>query len=538
MKVSSVVVLGAGSAGLLAALTLKRKLPQLKVRVVRSPEIGVITVGEATTIVFGRHLFEYLKVKPQLFYEEANPTWKMGIRFLWGPRKDFVYTFSFEFEQRRPELPRNNGFYYSDEQPWLGVASAFMLHDKVFPRRPDGLPQFHNNHAFHIENVTFVGWLEKRCRELGVEVTDALVKAEPGGDGIAALVSDKGERITGDLYVDASGFRSELLGRALNEPYISYADTLFNDRAVTAGWERAKDEPILPYTVAETMDAGWCWRIDHEHIINRGYVYSSGFISDDAAREEFLRKNPKIAPDKTRIIKFRSGRYERPWVGNVVGIGNSYGFVEPLESTALQVICLQVSTLADALMDCLCEPNPSMVCLYNRYNNEQWDDIRNFLAIHFKFNKRFDTPYWRAVQADVKLHGAQDIVEWYQQNGPSVLAGAALVHSSNSFRMDGFMALLVGQNVPYQKVHQPTPAEQKFWKEYREQLAAQARAGMTSEQVLYAIRTPGLEWADPNAPGRPAGAGNGRQARPARAQVPVIPPNQLRQMPGARPAAG
>jgi len=503
MKVSSIVVLGAGSSGLLAALTMKRKLPQVKVRVVRSPDIGIIAVGEGTTIVFARHLFEYLKIKPKQFYDEAQPTWKMGIRFKWGLRKEFVYTFSFEFEQRRPEMPRNNGFYYSDAQPWLGLSSAFMLHDKVFPRRPDGLPLFHNNHAFHIENATFVGWLENRCREQGVEITDATVKAETGGEGIAALVSETGERITGDLYLDASGFRSELLGRALNEPFISYSDSLFCDRAVVGGWQRGKDEPILPYTTSETMDCGWCWRIDHEHLINRGYVYSSGFISDDGAREEFLLKNPKVSPDKTRVVKFRSGRYQRGWIGNVVGIGNAYGFVEPLEATSLQVICIEVSSLADALLDCQCEPTPSMIRLYNQYNNDQWDDIRNFLAIHYKFNSRRDTPFWRAAQSDAKLHGAEPIVEWYQENGPSVLAGAALVHPTNSFRMDGFMAILVGQNVPYQKVHLPTQAEQKYWQEYRSHLAEQAKAGMTTEQALYAIRAPGLEWNDPSAPQPP-----------------------------------
>jgi hypothetical protein len=261
MKISSIVVLGAGSAGLMTALTLKRKLPQLSVRVVRSPDIAIIGVGEATTLAFLKHFFEYLRMKPRDFYMEARPTWKMGIRFLWGPRKEFFYTFAFEFEKRLPELTRNNGFYYSEERPWLGRSSAFMAHDKVFPRRPDGMPQFHGNHAFHIENVTYVGWLENRCREIGVVITDATVKAETGGEGIAALITSAGERITGDLYVDASGFRSELLGRALNEPFRSYADSLFSDRAVIGGWPRAKGEPILPYTVAETMDAGWCWRI-------------------------------------------------------------------------------------------------------------------------------------------------------------------------------------------------------------------------------------------------------------------------------------
>lgn len=492
--ISSVVVLGAGSAGFMAALTLKTKLPHLSVHVVRSPAIGVIGVGEATTVVLSRHLFEYLKISPKDFYLRAEPTWKMGIRFIWGPRKDFVYTFAYEYEKRHPGLARNNGFYYSDETPWMGPASAFMQHDKVFARRPDGLPQFHNNYAFHIENVTFINWLEQHCRAAGVEITDATVTAETGPEGITALIAEDGRRFTGDLYVDASGFRSELLGRAFAEPWRSYADTLFCDRAVVGGWNRQPGEHILPYTVAETMDCGWCWQIDHEKVIHRGYVHSSAAISEDAARQEFLRKNPKADPDDIRFVKFRSGRYERSWVKNVVGVGNAVGFVEPLESTALQVLCIECRTLADALIDCQGEPNPSLQKLYNRYNGETWDDIRNFLAVHYKFNTRLDTEFWRAVRSDVALHGAEDIVEWYQENGPSVLAGVTLVHESNSFRMDGFLAILVGQKVPFKKMWSPPPAETEFWHKYRQQCAAEAHRAMTSEEAIAALRAPGVKW--------------------------------------------
>jgi tryptophan halogenase len=496
MPIRKVLVLGAGSAGLMAALTLKRRLPPLEVQVVRSKDIAVIGVGEATTAAFPRHFFEYLKIKPQSFYAEANPTWKMGIRFVWGPKHDFFYTFSFEFEKREPELSRNNGFYYDPEQPWFSNASAYMAHGRVFPRQPNGLPRFHKNYAFHIENVTFVGWLENQCRQVGVVITDATVTAEPGPQGVAALVTETGERLTGDLFIDASGFRSELLGRLLNEPFISYADSLFSDRAVIGGWDRSPGEPIIPHTVAQTMDCGWCWQIDHEKIIHRGYVYSSPWISDDEARAEFLRKNPKVAPDETRIVKFRSGRYRRSWVGNVVAIGNSAGFVEPLESTALQAVCIETSTLADSLADSLGEPPPTLIELYNQYNGAQWDDIRNFLAVHYRFNTRLDTPFWRHCQQHVALHGAQPIVDFYRENGPSVVAGISLVHPSNAFRLDGFLALLVGQGVPHQKPHHPPAAEREYWRQRRQRLAEEARTqGMTSEEALAALRRPGLQWA-------------------------------------------
>ena len=174
-----------------------------------------------------------------------------------------------------------------------------------------------------------------------MEIIDGKVtgsERRPEG-GIAAVHLEDGRRLAADFFIDASGFRSELLGRALEEPFVSFDRSLFCDRAVVGGWERT-DEPILPYTTAETMDAGWAWQIEHEHHVNRGYVYSSQAISDDEAAAEFLRKNPK-APQSPRVVKFRSGRYRRQWVDNVVAIGNAGGFVEPLEATALMIVCAQ-----------------------------------------------------------------------------------------------------------------------------------------------------------------------------------------------------
>jgi tryptophan halogenase len=207
-----------------------------------------------------------------------------------------------------------------------------MAHDKAFQRKADGTPHFHNAHAFHIENAKLVEHLERTARGLGVEVVDGNVTQVDTGttvlagreqNGVHALILDDGQRVTADLYVDASGFRSELLGRTLQEPLRSYDSSLFCERAIIGGWPRT-NEPIRPYTVAETMDSGWCWQIEHEHWINRGYVYSSKFISDDEALAELRRKNPQIA-NEPRLVKFRSYRHERFWVGNVVAVGNASG---------------------------------------------------------------------------------------------------------------------------------------------------------------------------------------------------------------------
>src|SRR5215218_1430108 len=126
------------------------------------------------------------------------------------------------------------------------------------------------------------------------------------------------------------------------------------------------------------MDAGWAWRIEHEDVVNRGYVFCSGAVSDDDARAEFLRKNPRAAKDG-RVVKFRSGRYRRGWVDNVCAIGNACGFVEPLEATSLMVISSQCETLVQSLQYTALSPTPTIRKLYNDLLGNTWDEIRNFL---------------------------------------------------------------------------------------------------------------------------------------------------------------
>src|SRR5215469_8915033 len=116
--IESVLVLGAGSAGLMTAIALKRKIPRLRVTVVRSPDIGVIGVGESTTPQLPRFLFDYLHITKKHFYNIANPTWKMGIHFIWGPRPAFEYTFDFALDSQWSDLPHPNGFYCDEEYPF------------------------------------------------------------------------------------------------------------------------------------------------------------------------------------------------------------------------------------------------------------------------------------------------------------------------------------------------------------------------------------------------------------------------------------
>ena len=491
--VRSIIVLGGGSAGFLAAIALRTHHADLPVRLIRSKDIGIIGVGEGTTVAVPKHLHHFLNLDVKEFYREVNPIWKLGIRYLWGPRPEFNFTFAPHLSAATT-LPLPIGYFLEDDISDASIDSALMSRNRAFHREPgSGLPFVTRGHAYHLENRVFVAYLEEIARRLGTVIVDDTVRAvQCDESGVGGLSMESGATETADLYVDSSGFASELLGRALKEPFISFAPTLFCDRAVIGGWDRQADEPIQPYTTAETMDAGWAWRIDHEHAVNRGYVYSSSFISDEQAELEYRQKNPRVR--QTRIVKFRTGRYQRSWVKNVVAVGNAGGFVEPLEATAIAAICEQTANLAYALFVGGRRIGPHMAALCNERDARYWDAIRRFLAVHYKFNTRLDTPFWQAAREKTDLAGAETLVDFYQENGPSATFAPTLIDPHDQFGIEGYLTMLVGQRAPYRNRARPSAAEMQQLAQIRERNRAQAAAGYTVEEALRIIRLPEWNW--------------------------------------------
>ena len=489
-----ILVLGGGSAGFLAAISLKIHAPHLDLAVVRSKELGIIGVGEGTTGFFPSYIHGRLGIEPAEFHRLAEPTWKLGIRFFnWGPRPYFDYTFRPQVTSRFSALPRPTGEYCFEDFEYCDQTSALMSHDKVFLRNEGGAPMIEADAAYHIENRQFVEFLESFACRLHIEIIDGTVlNVERDDAGVRGLVLESGRIETSDLYVDCSGFASVLLGKTLGEPFISFKRTLFCDRAVVGGWKRTS-EPIKPYTVAEGMKAGWCWRIDHEDRINRGYVYSSAFISDDAAEREFRSKNPEI--HTTRTVKFISGRYERAWVKNVVAVGNSCGFVEPLEATSLGVICDEADTLAKTLSGSDFQPTPTLRRQFNHRLARHWDEIRRFLGVHYKFNTAFDTEFWRECRESTDLDRlGTELVEYFQENGPSLLHRETVIDPLSPFGLEGYWTLLIGQKVPYRRPHAASASECYTWHRIRETLKSKAMAALSVSEALDAIRCPDFRW--------------------------------------------
>jgi tryptophan 7-halogenase len=494
--IKKVIVLGGGSAGNMAAAALKTKAPWLDVQIIRSKDIGIIGVGEGSTVVLTKFLHEYLKIGFKKFIELAKPTWKLGLKFLWGPRPYFNYTFSPMLPEKVCGLPHNIAYYAYEDMEYEDPYSAIMTHDRAFPPMDDGNPYLHGTIAYHFQNEHYVEYLEGYNTALGVVIKEDLVQQVLQNEhGIAGLVLKSGTTETADLYLDASGFASVLLGKTLQEPFQNFKSSLYNNRAIIGGWDRADDEIIKPYTTCQSMNSGWCWQIDHQTRINRGYVHSTDFTSEEEAEREFRAVAPKVTD--TKFIKFVSGRYDRAWVKNVVAIGNASGFVEPLEATALGVIAIQSRFLADVIVECRGEVPPSQKYYYNNFNGRNWDGIRKFLSIHYKFNKRFDTPYWRACWADADLAGAEPIVQFYRENGPSTLWAKTMIDYVDTFGITGYLALLVGQKIPFERKFEPTAAERETWQKWRQRNKQLALGALNVRQSLDKIEAPGWKWNEP-----------------------------------------
>jgi tryptophan halogenase len=491
--IQKIIVLGSGSAGLLVSLALKRLHPDLQIVIVRSKGIPIIGVGEGATTSVTYFLHDFLAVNTTAFFKIAKPTWKLGIRFDWGPRRTFFYPFFNSANLRVNGISRELGFYAGDNLNYVDPYSALMAHDKAFARRPNGAPDMTGRHfAYHFENETFVDFLEQTAAAGRIAtVEDAVVDVQRDGELISALKLESGRLESADLFVDCSGFGSVLLGKTLNEPFVSFKSSLFCERAVVGGWARG-DEIIKPYTTAQTMNAGWAWQIEHENRINRGYVYSPDFISDEDAQREFREKNPKVGD--TRIVKFVSGRYARTWVGNVVGIGNSAAFVEPLEATALGAICMQAQLLSESLFESNRRIVPLHGSLYNQRVSRYTDSIRRFLAIHYKYNTLLDTPFWRECREKVDLAGAEEIVDYYRQSGPGGMWANTIMDVFDFATVAGFSQLLIGQNVPFDAKVVPTPQEQQILRDVFTRNRQLGMTGFSVKEMLQLSRSPASSW--------------------------------------------
>lgn len=410
------MIVGGGTAGWLAAFVISDKARRLKldarVTVVESSKIPTVGVGEGSTAAL-RVLMQYFNLNELEFFRETGATFKLGIRHKDWRRVGFTYDGPIDDPHQVVKPPAGAP---SDYLNVYCVAAGRKLQDMhlfgplleqrkaPYARKADGslipLGPFH--HAFHFDQALVGKFLAKRATNTAtVDATVAGVERDGETGDIRALVLDNGERLAGDFFVDATGFRKRIIVRELDAPWISYARELPVNRALPFWLDIKEGDEIANYTLAWALEAGWMWQIPTQTRYGCGYVYSDEFKTPEEAKLEVERVlgHPVEVRDD---IRFEIGRLATPWLGNCLAVGLASSFLEPLEATSIHGSIVQLMLFADDYLKHPSAMTDSDCADYNRRFGRQVDDFRTFINTHY-VTERDDTAFWKNVRAE-RLH--------------------------------------------------------------------------------------------------------------------------------------
>jgi tryptophan 6-halogenase len=405
---SRVVILGGGTAGWMAANLIAKKWhgPDCTVTVVESPEVSIIGVGEGSTPQL-KAFFDLLGIAESHWMPLCNATYKNGIRFNgWSDRPGFESYFhpfiTAIDHQTAPAFFYNAWARRIGRDVWAHPDRFFLLShlavNRLAPIASENFP-FTVTYGYHFDAYLVGEYLRDHAKSLGVQhLQRHVLSVKFSADGnISHLVARDGDTVEGDFFIDCSGFKSTILQEAIGEPFLSFADVLYNDSAIVLPTP-ADTAATNAQTSATAMKAGWIWDIPLTNRTGNGYVYASDFISADNAEIELRRHIGML--DSTigsRHLKMKVGRVKRSWVSNCLAVGLAQGFIEPLEATALHIVQSTVEMFLETY-----ESNRDS----EKFNNDiaaRYDGIRDYIVCHYKLSKRRDTSYWRENSANMNI---------------------------------------------------------------------------------------------------------------------------------------
>lgn len=404
-----IVIVGGGTAGWMTAASLIEHLRgpgrPIKIELVESPDIGTIGVGEATLPTI-RFFNRRLGLDPVDFVAKTKATFKLGIDFCdWGHIGNRFFHGFGDYGPRIGHLSPHHHWLRLRQagielplQEWSIPTMAAMQSRFAPPAGDQTAPDNAFSYAFHFDAGLYAAFLRDYAMARGVVLTQRKVIAidqDPDDGFIAALRLEDGTAVRGDLFIDCSGFRSLLLAGVLGTEFIDWSAWLPANSALAVPSERV--EPLAPYTRSTARRVGWQWRIPLQHRIGNGIVYANGFLSDDEAAATLLAGLDGAALDSPRQLRFTTGRRAAFWVKNCVAIGLSTGFVEPLESTSINLIESGINALLDLLPGRDCEPQ--LAEDYNRRMSLWYEHLRDFIILHYKVTRRDDSEFWRTCAA-------------------------------------------------------------------------------------------------------------------------------------------
>lgn len=443
-----VVIAGGGTAGWIAAATLSSQLGRLlDVTVVESDQIGTVGVGEAT-IPTHKSFHRLLGIDEREFMRATRATFKLGIAFEnWGQIGDrYIHSFG-KIGKSIWMGDFQHMWRYAHDQGWCGG-----IGDYCFELQAAKAGKFATsdksqiNYAYHLDATRYAKFLRQYSEQRSVTRVEGKINhveqnAETGF--IQSLTLDNGRVITGDLFIDCTGFKGLLINETLGVDYVDWSHWLPMNRALAVQTKVTED--IQPYTRSIAHNAGWRWRIPLQHRVGNGLVYCSDFMSDDEAQAALLGSIDGDIISTPRSIHFMTGKRKVMWSKNCIALGLSSGFLEPLESTSIHLAQIGATRLVQ--MFPFNGVNEAIQSQYNAIAATELEGIRDFLILHYKLNQKKALPFWQ-VMAEL------DVPDTLKHRMALYESSAiAYQDSADLFRTDSWVQVLHGQGMKSKGYH-------------------------------------------------------------------------------------
>lgn len=424
-KINEIIILGGGAAGWLTALYLKKIFPNNNYTVVEDPNTPPIIAGESSAAILTA-FYNFLEIDQTDWAIKTHALPKLGSKFIdWnGVGTNFIH--GLVSDQYRANYDNNFLSTFSSNRDFISCAlvenikmeSIFYCSEMI---KQDKLPIVQTSHntfealhlfMWHFNSRENAAYLKNLGQQRGIKLVEKkYVKSNVDELGnILSITVDDTTNIVGDWFFDCSGFSRLLLQKTLGVESTDYSN-LFPARSVVAWWDN--DTTLANYTTVTAMKYGWAWKINLDDRTGNGYVFDPDHLTLDQAIEEIKNKfNTDIVP--VANLNFTPSLVNQYWKNNVIAIGISSGFLEPLESNGLGQAITQL-----ILLEKFWNPEETTLIdqkLYNCAVDNKMKEIINFLSLHYKGQRR-DTDFWKSHSFDsfrTNDYLKEKIAQWHE----------------------------------------------------------------------------------------------------------------------------
>ena len=380
-SVDSVVIVGGGTSGWMSAAMLSHQHPHLKITIIDKEHGTPVGVGEGTLLNFD-NVMRNCGFDPHDWFTAVDAAAKAGILFPgWGENQtDVWHPFLFVSLGTAKTTLYD---VWSRNQNYDFKRYANGLYESAIEKDAVDTTQL-NNHAFHIDASKLVLFFQEKLKNrikvtsIKSDVIDVLRDSDT--HEVAELVLKNGQRISADLYVDCTGFKAILNH---NPDCVNLEGRLFCDTAI-AGHVPYKDidKELHPYVISEQVEHGWVWNIPVQSRIGSGLVFNRTQTSIEEAKDFFVNYwDNRISKDNLKVIDWTPYYKNNIWEKNVVSIGLSAGFIEPLESTGVALIITGIEQLSWILSSR--SYSEGQITYYNIVMKNFFEDSIDFVSMHY-----------------------------------------------------------------------------------------------------------------------------------------------------------